>query len=93
MPQKGKRVVLMMCIAIPDKIEAFCNIRGLDHSKCRNPDWSATPLSIMFRDALGSVAIQHEVLRDHMDKPLALFLIAADPNSIETLSKVFTLPA
>ena len=92
MPSKGKRIVLLMCIAIPDKIEALGKIIGLDHSECRNPDWSTTPLSIMFRDNFGSKIIQHEVLRDHMDKPVGLFLIAGDPISIEKLSKIFTLP-
>jgi len=88
----GPRLVLMICIATPEHVEAFRKILGFDFSVHTHSDWAATPISILFRDTVQAGGLQYEILRDHLEMPSALVLSAADPVSIKKLSGMFDLP-
>lgn len=76
-----------MCIVDPDQLrDAFDRLPCLT---LRDVDWGGKTLFAAWNNIANSSGILAEGLFDAADRPVALFLIAADPSSITILSKSF----
>ncbi len=89
--ENGPRIILLVCVSDPDKLPVF--ERGLHLPKTRSPvDWTTTSIGSTFCKIGPSAGLRYEDLRDETGTLTALTLFASDPESVNTLEKLFQFP-
>jgi hypothetical protein len=86
----GQRIVLMLCLTDVDQFRTLQRGFALRHDGTEE-DWNTLTLGEVFRRTVLGSGIAFESLRDEYGRIAALIICAAEPESIERLTLLFSL--